>query len=210
MKIEYTQVFGFESALRGMRNPMDSWGKSDSCFLKDYKQFTHNYTENIEQFVLGQDDKALSQKLTKAGSEHCKHLRQIQVWIDLTLPRFIHSELDTYHYNTKVSSSTMHTIHKRKLTQDDFEYEIHQGTLSRLNHLIELRMNDQLCSDEFIHTIKNELPEGFLQKRTINTNYAELLNIYWQRRNHRLSQWHTICDWIEQLPYLKELTGINS
>jgi len=208
MKIEHTQVFGFESALRGCRNPMDSWDKSDSSIYPKYNQQRQHYYENIEKFVLGQDDKVLAQKLTKAGSEHCKFLRQIHVWVDLTLPRFIHSELDTYHYNTKNSTSTMHTIHKRKLTQDDFEYEIHEGTLSHINHLIEMKMDDKLCSDEFIHTIKNELPEGFLQKRTIDTNYAELLNIYRQRKNHRLTQWHTICDWIEQLPYFKELTGI--
>ena len=101
----------------------------------------------------------------------------------------------------------MHTIHKRELTQDDFEYEIHQGALSHLNHIIQMRKSDKLCANEFIHTIKNHLPDGFLQKRTVNTNYSELLNIYKQRENHRLEQWHEITRWIESLPYFTELTG---
>lgn len=227
MDIKRTQVFGFEASLHGMRNPLDSWDKSDSyCFDYNDKFGTYDkiklaimieelpynfdeqkygYHNNIEYFVLGEKDKELARKLIKAGSEHCKFLRQIQVWVDLTLPRYIWSEFDTYRYNTKNSCSTMHTLHRRELTQDDFEQPIPEATLNDLNMIIRMRKNKLMDSNDFIHTIKNRLPEGFLQMRTVNTNYAELANIYNQRKNHRLSQWHTICEWIEDLPYFREL-----
>lgn len=210
MKIENTQVFGFESALRGMRNPLESWGRSDSfCIYDSYSARIETKNLNEENFVLGEADKALAQKLTKAGSEHCKFLRQIMVWVDLDLPRYIHSELDTYNFVVKNSESTMHTAHKRHLTQEDFEYGCHQETLKHLNYLIDQRKNGVISSNDFIHVFKNALPDGFLQMRTTMLSYAQLLNIYRQRHNHQLESWHTICDWILDLPYFCELTGIE-
>ena len=216
MKIEKTQVFGFGAALRGMRNPLGSHNKIDSKIIPfdiEYwklQDLYPNYTENpnSEGFILGNADKQLAQKLVNAGSEHCKFLRQIQVWVDLTLPRYIWSEFDTYHYNTKNSESTMHTAHKRYLVQEDFEQGVEDEQLMLLNNLITLKNNKEISADEFIRRFKNMLPEGFLQMRTVNTNYAELLNIYRQRNSHRLKEWHTISDWILSLPYFKELTGL--
>ena len=202
MRISNTEVFGFNASIRGMRNPLNSHWLGDSDILL-------NSGNNIENFILGDSDKRLAQKLTKAGSEHCKFLRQIQVWVDLTLPRYIWSEFDTYHYNTKNSESTMHTAHKRCLKQDDFEHGVEDEQLMLLNDLIARRLEGDLTSDEFIIKFKNMLPEGFLQLRTVNTNYAELLNIYKQRKNHRLKEWHVICDWILGLPYFKDLTGVE-
>jgi hypothetical protein len=207
MKIERTEVYGFRAALHGARNPMNSWHLSDSYTRLSF-DLLHNKNSNIEGFILGKADKALAQKLTKAGSEHSKFLRQIHVWVDLELPRYIWSEFDTYKYNTKNSCSSMHTLHRRELIQEDFESPILESTLEGINSLIRAREAKEITSDEFIHTAKNNLPDGFLQKRTVDTNYAELLNIYFQRHQHRLSQWHVICAWIEQLPYFVELTNL--
>jgi len=224
MKIDKVQVFGFESALRGMRNPLDSWDRSDSYFIyedtdyecwrssKDGSEFAcenTGYEDNEENFVLGEADKLLAQKLTKAGSEHCKFLRQIMVWADFDLPRNIHSEFDTYQFVVKNSESTMHTAHKRRLTQEDFEYGCYEPTLKHLNYLIEQRKSGVISSNDFIEVFKNALPEGFLQKRTTMLSYAQLLNIYNQRKKHRLKVWRDICEWILELPYFKELTGIE-
>ncbi len=216
MKIDNVQVFGFKSALRGMRNPLESWNKSDSYKVLPFDRENYigyksdeGYQENYESFFLGEADKILSQKLTKAGSEHCKFLRQIMVWADLDLPRNIWSEFDTYQFVVKNSESTMHTAHRRYLTQEDFEYGCHDATLKHLNYLIDQRKNGVISSNDFIEVFKNALPEGFLQMRTISTNYAQLLNIYLQRHNHRLQVWRDICEWILTLPYFKELTGIN-
>ena len=209
MKIENTEVYGFDGAIRGMRNPLDSWNKSDSE-IKWGEIITDNpKNNNAESFVLGENDKSLAQKLTKAGSEHCKFLRQIQVWVDLTLPRYIWSEFDTYKFNTKNSCSTMHTAHKRELTQSDFEGFVLPSTIGYLNELIGLYKNKKIARDLFIHRFKCNLPEGFLQKRTVNTNYAELLNMYNQRKSHRLEEWHKICNWILRLPFFAELTGLE-
>jgi hypothetical protein len=188
MKIENTEVYGIKPAIRGMRNPLNSWDKSDSFGDEPYG------------FYLGENDKILSQKLTKAGAEHSKFLRQIQVWVDLSLPRYIWSEFDTYRFNTKNSCSTMHTLMRKELTNEDFEYRIPQDYIDTLNKEINIKGN--------IGYIKNLLPEGFIQKRTVNTNYAELLNMYNQRKFHKLPQWHEICEWILKLPYFVDLTNI--
>ena len=122
MKIENTEVYGFQSAIRAMRNPMDSWNKSDSGTFDISPHEISDKNINYEHFYLGDNDIKLSQKLTKAGTEHRKHLRMIQVWADFTLPRYIHSELDTYKYINKISCSTMHKITSRLLTKDDFDF----------------------------------------------------------------------------------------
>jgi len=220
IKIENTQVFGFESALRGMRNPMNSWDKGDSFTV--YDSYDHRIeTRNMcdECFVLGEADKILAQKLTKAGSEHCKFLRQIHVWADFAFPRYFWSEMDTYHYNTKNSTSTMHKLMSRDLTTDDFEYDSYYD--SDLISLIIEKLSKIRCEynnattqerkNYLLRRAKQLLPEGYLQMRTMDTNYAELLNVYHQRFQHKLkSEWQDVmCTWIENLPYFVELTGIE-
>jgi hypothetical protein len=176
----------------------------------------------IEDLIIGQNDLKLAQTLIKAGGEHCKFLRMIQVWVDLTLPRFIWSEFDTYHYNTKNSCSTMHKLFDKQhiLSSDDFELSDTSNVLStthnietihKLNILREryFEANTQQEKNEILTIAKEILPESYLQKRTINTNYAELRNIYFQRRYHKLKCWHTICKWIEILPYSQELITLE-
>ena len=150
MKIENTFVEGFIPSIRAMRNPLDSWKKSDSK------------THPFYGFQLGDADSNLSQRLTNAGSEHCKHLRMIHVWVDMTLPRYIWSEFDTYKFNTKISCSTMHTIHKRFLTKDDFiDGEISDAALNELNEIIRLMQNAETTEDknELRTILKHKLPE---------------------------------------------------
>lgn len=214
MKIENTQVFGFEAAIRAMRNPLNSHAKSDSFLLKNcFNQPTpHIYESNIEKFVLGIKDAELSQKLTKAGTEHCKHLRLIQVWFDITAPRFWWQEMDTYRHVEKISESTMHTLMKKHISEQDFEIDnIPAYLIEKINTYIDLyqQTDDVEEKHNYLIACKNVLPEGFLQKRTVCTNYQTLLNMYKQRQQHRLSQWRYFCDWILQLPYFKELTGIE-
>lgn len=208
IKIEHTQVFGFEASLRASRNPHNSHNKSDS-------RIDPYYMTNIENFKLGEKDAFLSKKLTKAGSEHAKHLRFIQCWVDLTLPRYLFQEIDQYAHKTTLSESTMHKITSVPLKSSNFYGTIQQSTLVEINILIhkynkiESTKENKDLKQQLFMDIKNQLPESFMQKRTLTTNYAQLLNIYHQRKNHRLPQWQIICKWIEELPYFKELTGVK-
>ena len=214
MKIENTQVFGFEAAIRAMRNPLDSWDKSDSFIVGSSKSYIGSicYKDNIEKFALGEADAKLSQKLTKAGDSHSKHLRFIRVWADIIAPRFWWQEMDTYKHADKISESTMHTLMKKHISEQDFEIDnIPAYLIEKINTYIDLyqQTDDVEEKHNYLIACKNVLPEGFLQKRTVCTNYQTLLNMYKQRQQHRLSQWRYFCDWILQLPYFKELTGIE-
>ncbi len=215
MRIENTQVFGFEASIIAMRNPLDSWSKSDSICTRAVYDDTFYWSKdnaNDEGFVLGEADKILSQKLAQAGNEHSKHLRMIQVWADLILPRFIWQEFDTYRHVEKISCSTMHRLMSKPITTDMFEEDvIADTTLERLNVLVDAYRlaHDSETKKVIKYHTKCMLPESFLQKRTINTNYQCLLNMYNQRKNHELPQWHEICKWILSLPYFKELTGLE-
>ena len=217
MNIERTEVYGFGATIRAMRNPLESFGKSDSTYYPyAHEDFIYwrEPNSNSEGFYLGEADKKLSQTLVKAGDSHGKHLRLVQVWADFTLPRFIHQECDTYRHIEKVSCSTMHTLMKKPITEDMFEggfLHMSADTIHKLNELIQLykSTNDPQEKKQCKYHAKRILPESFLQKRTINTNYQCLLNIYKQRKNHELPQWQEICDWILALPYFKELTGIG-
>ena len=192
-EITNTRVFGFNESIMAMRNPLDSWARSDSCYPGKQK--------------LGKADISLSQKLSKAGTEHRKHLRFIRVYANLKFPRYIWSEIDTYKHIDKISCSTMHTLSKRALTTRDFmEESASLGTMLELNRLIE---RVQKGDKELFVILKRKLPEGFLQMRTISTNYEALLSMYLQRRYHRLPEWKIICDWILDLPNFKELTGMG-
>lgn len=213
MKIENTQVFGFEAAIRGMRNPMNSWHLSDSK-IKCYNDslYWNNKNANIEKFVLGEKDMLLSQKLTKAGGEHSKHLRLIQVWFDITAPRFFYTEFDTYKHKENVSCSTMHTLMNEFISEQNFEKDnIPAVLIDKINTYIKLyqKTNDKELKRDYLLACKNILPEGFLQKRTVCTNYQTLFNMYKQRNQHKLPQWQYFCNWIINLPYFQELTGIK-
>lgn len=209
MKITNTEVFGFEASLRGMRNPMDSWHLKDSlsCCNNNYS-IADVLWDNV---LIGPNDMNLAKRLIKAGNEHCKFLRQIQVWADFEMPLYWWSEFDTYKFNTKNSCSTMHKLFnaKKEIELDDFVYS--KEDINTLNFIIRelnsLRKR-YLETKDFNYVIRGKrlLPTSFKQKRTVNTNYAELINIYNQRKNHRLKEeWQDIfCKWCEELPYFKE------
>jgi hypothetical protein len=213
MKIENTQIFGFEAAIRGMRNPLDSWKLSDSKIENyDSPLYWVNNNANKEGFILGEKDMLLSQKLAKAGGEHSKHLRLIQVWCDITAPRFWWQEADTYKHIEKISCSTMHTLMKKPISERNFEKDnIPAVLIDKINTYIKLyqKTNDKELKRDYLLACKNILPEGFLQKRTVCTNYQTLFNMYKQRNQHKLPQWQYFCNWIINLPYFQELTGIK-
>jgi hypothetical protein len=221
MKIEKTYVYGFEPAIRGARNPMNSWSLSDSESHLPIVQtqdtiIVKSSENNTECFMLGEKDLNLAQRLIKAGSEHCKFLRMIQVWADLDMTRYFWSEMDTYKFNSKNSCSTMHKLlnPKNEITLNMFEYykedeDIVQTVVDRLNEIREKFLSTKISEEQrvFKRRAKMLLLEGFLQLRTVNTNYAELRNIILQRRNHQLKEdWQvTFCNWVTTLPYAKEL-----
>lgn len=208
MKFENTEVWGFKHALRGMRNPLESWDKSDTftngncgtdCSCENCSQ-----TEGIE---IGERDLFLMQKLIKAGSEHRKFLRQIFVSVDITAPLYWWKEFDTYKIGTvSNSTSTMHKLASTPITMDCFENGemIYSFTIAELemNRLKYLETKDK---NEWKRLIVN-LPESWLQKRTITMNYENVLNMYRQRKNHKLTEWSkSFCDWVKTLSYAEEL-----
>ena len=214
MKITNTEVYGFEASLRGMRNPMDSWHLQDTKRMLGIKGKYNDFKNNdlsYEAIVIGPNDMDLAKRLIKAGNEHCKFLRQIQVWADFEMPLYWWSEFDTYKFNTKNSCSTMHKLFnaKKEIELDDFVYS--KEDINTLNFIIRelnsLRKR-YLETKDFNYVIRGKrlLPTSFKQKRTVNTNYAELINIYNQRKNHRLKEeWQDVfCKWCEELPYFKE------
>lgn len=209
MKFENTEVWGFEHAIRGMRNPMNSWDKSDSYY--------GNNEIGLESYVIGKNDLELMQKLIKAGSEHRKFMRQILVSVDITAPLYWWKEFDTYKIGTvSNSTSTMHKLASTPITigcfeMGDFEdlrvfdistvWEILIFDLERLRKLYN-ETKDKRYWKELIRL----LPESWLQKRTITMNYENILNMYRQRKNHKLTEWSkSFCDWIKTLPYAEEL-----
>lgn len=214
MKITNTEVYGFEASLRGMRNPLNSWHLQDTRFMtNDELEIEEEKNGDLlfEGVVIGEKDMDLAKRLIKAGSEHCKFLRQIQVWADFEMPLYWWSEFDTYKFNTKNSCSTMHKLFntKKEIKLDDFVYS--KEDVNTLNFIIRelnsLRKR-YLETKDFNYVIRGKrlLPTSFKQKRTVNTNYAELINIYNQRKNHRLKEeWQDVfCKWCEELPYFKQ------
>ena len=196
MKIQLIEISGWSGAIRGMRSPMNSWHLSDST-----------------SYALGITDLALLLKLTKAGSEHRKTLRMIHVQAEFTLPIYIWSEFDTYKVGvTRNSCSTMHKLGSRDLTCDDFQDgNIHKSLLEELN-IIGANRRDKTSSSELknklLRMAKQILPSGYLQSAVIDANYEVFLNMYHQRKNHRLLEWSGldgICEWIQELPYMEQL-----
>jgi len=211
MKIENTEVFGFRAALRGMRNPYDSWNKGDTEYGVEPLE-PHAFAS--EHPIIGPNDMELALKLIKRGSPHEKFLRQIIVWADLTLPVFVWSEFDTYKVATvRNSCSTMNMLGKRDLEQSDFEYAVSPNTMVALNRLCTAyrRPGSKMKGDARAQ-LKSALPSGYLQKATVSFSYATAVAMYHQRRNHRLSQWRatcagSICEWLLCLPYMREFCG---
>ena len=193
IKFDNIEVSGFKAAIRGMRNPLNSWDKIDSDFKTD---------------TLGENDYKLAMKLAKAGTDHRKFMRMINVTVDITAPLYWWKEADTYKVGTVCNStSTMHKIHAKKFTLDDFSTEHLMGfSWDRLYDLIE-HLN--WCREKFIETKNKDywwqmiqlLPSSYNQKRTIQLNYEVLANIYKSRNNHKLDEWRDFCIWIKSLPY---------
>lgn len=226
MKFENTQIFNFAGAIRGMRNPMNSWDKSDSYY--------GNNEIGLESYVIGKNDLELMQKLIKAGSEHRKFMRQILVSVDITASLYWWKEADTYKVGTvSNSTSTMHKLASTPITMDCFEmddfenvcykefetgiefeglkeferYEIFNYWNEIIDVLERLRMLYLKTKDiRYWKELIRLLPESWLQKRTITMNYENILNMYRQRKNHKLTEWSkSFCDWVKTLPYAEEL-----
>ena len=202
--IERVSVMNFENAIRGARNPLNSWAKSDS------------YYNEKGEYILGENDLALAKKLAKAGSDHRKYLRQIFVSVDITAPLYWWKEYDTYKVATVANStSTMHKIHAKPFERADFSHDrMSDEALKILDITIEYLESARL---KFIETKEKQhwhdmiqlLPSSYNQMRTCTFNYETLINIYYARRNHKLAEWHTVCDWIMSLPYAKEIIAVK-
>lgn len=231
LKIENFEVLGWEHAIRGMRNPKNSWDKSDSAFKGD--AFTTCMEDNgmyqlpvqFDALSIGPNDHKLMESLADGGPVHAKYRRMITVYLDITAPLYWWKEFDTYKVGTVANScSTMHKIHAKKFTTEDFSCEhlfhnvndtnlwfdidfhtVLDNTIFYLNRARELYLetNDKKYWWQMIQL----LPTSYNQKRTVMLNYEVLANIYKWRRNHKLDEWHTFCDWIEELPYSELITG---
>lgn len=218
MKFENTEVWGFKHAIRGMRQPLQSHSKSDSYWGND--------EGCLENYVIGKNDLELAQKLIKAGSEHRKFLRQIFVAVDITAPLYWWKEFDTYKVGTVANStSTMHKLASTPITIDCFEMddfddvELWECSYDFSKKKVGLKWENLIETLEFIRQRYNEtkdkrywkelirlLPESWLQKRTITMNYENILNMYRQRKNHKLTEWSkSFCDWVKTLLYAEEL-----
>ena len=198
--IERTSVMNFENAIRGARNPMNSWNRMDSFYDEQGK------------FIMGPNDLNLAQRLARAGSDHRKFIRQIFVSVDFTAPLYWWKEYDTYKVATVANStSTMHMIASKPFTLDDYSHErMNTQAQEALAHTVsvleDLRKDYLETKDkETWYSMIQLLPSSYHQMRTCTLNYETLMNIYYARRNHKLDEWHTVCDWIASLPYAKEL-----
>ena len=232
---ENTEILGWEHAIRGMRNPMNSWEKSDSDWdfdcIEDPETF---YTyETKDEYEIGPNDHKLMMTLRNAGTDHRKFMRMIVVYVDITAPLYWWKEFDTYKIATVANScSTMHTIHKKEFTLEDFscEHVLRDNSVTVnyvendfriLNNLQWLMLTIDLLNKMREAYLKTKdkvfwwqmiqlLPSSYNQKRTVMLNYEVLANMYKSRRNHKLDEWHDFCDWIEELPYAELITGERS
>ena len=216
LKIENFEVLGWEHAIRGMRNPMNSWEKSDSNFFDDSEGHVCNICQgrgSMSLIEIGPNDYALMKNLRNAGTDHRKFMRMITVYLDITGPLYWWKEFDTYRVGVeKNSCSTMHKIHAKEFTLEDFSCEKLYDPLGDLRPIVD-RLN--VYRERYLETKdKNDwwqmiqlLPTSYNQKRTVMLNYEVLSNIYKSRRNHKLDEWHTFCDWVSELPYSELITG---
>ena len=205
IKIERTSVMNIENAIRGARNPLNSWDRSDSFF------------DDKGNYILGENDLGLAKRLASAGSDHRKFLRQIFVSVDITAPLYWWKEFDTYKVGTVANScSTMHKIHAKAFGREDFSCDrLDAGGLAALDALIAYLESERIkfCEDktdkQAWHNMIQLLPTSYNQMRTVTLNYENLINIYYARRTHKLAEGHILCDWIASLPYAKELIIIK-
>ena len=200
IQLERCSVMNLENAMRGARNPLNSWARGDS------------YYDEAGNYILGENDLGLAMRLRKAGSDHRKYMRQIFVSVDITAPLYWWKEYDTYKVATVANStSTMHKIHSKPFSREDFSHDhMTEEALAALDRMIEVLEQLRL---RFVETKEKDawysmiqlLPESYQQLRTCSFNYETLVHIYFSRRDHKLAEWHTFCDWITSLPYAKEL-----
>jgi len=200
IQLERSSVMNLENSMRGARNPLNSWARSDS------------YYDEAGNYILGENDLGLAMRLRKAGSDHRKYMRQIFVSVDITAPLYWWKEYDTYKVATVANStSTMHKIHSKPFSREDFSHDhMTEEALAALDRMIEVLEQLRL---RFVETKEKDawysmiqlLPESYQQLRTCSFNYETLVHIYFSRRDHKLAEWHTFCDWITSLPYAKEL-----
>jgi hypothetical protein len=238
LTIENVETYGWAAAIRGMRNPKNSWAKSDSykCPCADWDSdcpMAMNDNEPAKDcdpdkyhFCVGENDFKLMQTLAAAGQDHGKFLRMITVTLDITAPLYWWKEFDTYKVGTVANScSTMHKIHAKEFTLDDFSHEHlmancdnHEAKIyaeSAMDVLARTVATLNVYRNMFLQTSDKRywwqliqlLPSSFNQRRTVQLNYAVLKNIYHARKDHKLDEWHTLCDWIESLPYSELITG---
>lgn len=200
IKIERGCVMNMENAIRGARNPLNSWARSDS-----------SYDEN-GNYILGENDLSLAKRLCRAGSDHRKFLRQILVSVDVTAPMYWWKEFDTYKIATVANSqSTMHKIHAKPIERADFSTDhmtpeslaAFDGYIAYIERVREKYMENK--DKAFWYDLIQLLPSSYNQLRTVTMNYETLVNIYYARRSHKLDEWHTFCDWILSLPYAHDL-----
>ena len=227
LKLENTGVFGWEATIRGMRNPMNSWNKSDSGWGFVRLQTCPTCDTYECGYIIGENDLKLMKSLSKAGNDHAKFLRMINVTVDITAPLYWWKEFDTYKVGTVANScSTMHKIHEKEFTIDDFSHE-HLIVSDNVNHIDMVAwLQEQIdVLNEWRRTfldVKNSdvssesakrywwqmiqlLPSSYNQKRTVQLNYQVLKSMYFARKDHKLDEWHILCDWMLTLPYFKEV-----
>lgn len=241
LNIENFEVLGWEHAIRGMRNPMNSWEKSDShyeCHEYDKLSDDEHITYLVDKYIPGPNDHDLMMRLRNAGTDHRKFMRMITVYLDITAPLYWWKEFDTYKVGTVANScSTMHKIHAKEFTLEDFSCEhlleskdvdipdnsccnynwnwegcgiiapidILEETIGMLNRARKMFLETK--DKKYWWQMIQLLPTSYNQKRTVMLNYEVLANIYKSRRNHKLDEWLTFCDWIEELPYSELITG---
>lgn len=226
LKIEKVETAGWEAATRGMRNPMNSWKKSDSffcgspecCFTDD--ECNPGCAGYGQGFNLGEADFDLMTRLRNSGTDHRKFMRMITVYLDITAPLYWWKEFDTYKVGTVANScSTMHKIAEKEFTLEDFSHEhlfnasdVDIYSMNALNMTIDAlnaarKKYLEIKVKDYWWQMIQLLPSSYNQKRTVILNYEVLANIYKSRRNHKLDEWHTFCDWIEDLPYSELITG---
>ncbi len=219
IKIENIETYGWEAAVRGMRNPMNSWDKSDSYYgcenIRCYDcQFAYRCITKFRRahYEIGETDLALMKKLVRAGSDHRKFLRQIFVNMDITAPLYWWKEFDTYNVGTVANScSTMHKLPEKEFTLDDFS---HEHLAHQTKEVLQMVIDDLNDSRSIYLKTKNKgdwwqmiqlLPSSYNQLRTVTMNYEVLLNMYNARKDHKLDEWHVLCYIIENMPYFKEV-----
>lgn len=232
IKIENTEIVGWEAAIRGMRNPLNSWEKSDSKWysigIPTSNPAAINDKYLSQKYCIGDNDLDLMKRLRNAGTDHRKFMRMITVYVDITAPLYWWKEFDTYKVGTVANScSTMHKIHAKEFTLDDFStehlcksnIEVLEDLVLELEYWRDKFVNyDEYCKvvPEFREMYSKKdcwwqmiqlLPSSYNQRRTVMLNYEVLANIYKSRRNHKLDEWHVFCEWIENLPYSELIIG---